>query len=333
MNLHVVALPFSDPAIPSCAYARQTRGFAEMTGAKIYSNEEREAFFDNKPGHLPAFDANTPGWRHGNARAIMELREHAQPGDILCLSGGHAQKPIADALPHLTAVEYGVGYSGVFSTRRVFSSYAWQHTIYGALYGADAHPLGAEDTVIPNYFAAKDFPLGPGGDYLLYMGRLSHTKGIDTVLQLAERHRVVVAGAGEWEPWVRDSKAEFVGHVGPAERVALLGGARAVLMPTRYCEPFGNVMAESLLVGTPVLCSDWGSFPEYVRALDGARCRTLADYERSIERVSWLNRSAIRARAVARFDLGAVAPQYAAYFEKLRNPSGASLGTPMATRR
>jgi hypothetical protein len=48
----------------------------------------------------------------------------------------------------LLAVEFGIGYPGSFAKYRVFESYAWMHTTYGAQRGADIDGVWY-DAVIP----------------------------------------------------------------------------------------------------------------------------------------------------------------------------------------
>jgi hypothetical protein len=66
-----------------------------------------------------------------------------------------SQKPIADAFPANMTVEFGVGYTGVFSKYRVFESYAHMHYVYGLLKDDSGHFF---DAVIPNYFEPERFP-------------------------------------------------------------------------------------------------------------------------------------------------------------------------------
>jgi len=83
--------------------------------------------------------------------------ENKQDWDILLCPMGNYQKPIADAVK-LLSIEPGISYTGVFSSNRVFESYAWMHYFYGLL-GVDD---GAwYDAVIPNYFDPADFPYQP----------------------------------------------------------------------------------------------------------------------------------------------------------------------------
>ena len=44
----------------------------------------------------------------------------------------------------------------------------------------------------------------------------------------------------------------------------LLGGARALLMPLQWEEPFGLVMVESMACGTPVIATRHGAVPEVI---------------------------------------------------------------------
>ena len=54
------------------------------------------------------------------------------------------------------------------------------------------------------------------------------------------------------EPLLDDPLIEFVGEIGDADKPAFLGGARALLFPIDWPEPFGLVMIEAMAAGTPV---------------------------------------------------------------------------------
>ena len=76
---------------------------------------------------------------------IKEIKKRIQPKDFICIIGGLAQKPVSDAFPQNIAVEYGIGYSGVFSNYKVFESYAWKHAIYAQHRNAAAQGLRPPD--------------------------------------------------------------------------------------------------------------------------------------------------------------------------------------------
>ena len=277
-----------------------------------------EVFIYEYPGEPLSFDAD---WSEPNAEMAHQINENAQEGDYLGIIGGTQQAAIAAAVP-LVAVEYGVGYGGVFADFKVFESYAWMHSVY-AQHSGDAHSVDGRffDAVIPNYFEVEDFPMGEGGDYLLYMGRMIERKGVQVASETAERLGIplILAGEGEDIP----DYGEHIGAVGPDERGELMAGARALIAPTLYIEPFGGVAVEAQLCGTPAITTDWGAFPETVQqGVTGFRCHTLAEFCEAVEKADDLDRDTIREHAIANYSLDAVGPQYERYFERLNTLRG-----------
>ena len=68
----------------------------------------------------------------------------------------------------------------------------------------------------------------------------------------------------EIEPLLDDPLVEFIGEIGEAQKNEFLGGARALLFPIDWPEPFGLVMIEALACGTPVVAFRGGSVPEVI---------------------------------------------------------------------
>lgn len=58
-------------------------------------------------------------------------------------------------------------------------------------------------------------------------------------------------------------RIHFTGHVGPADRDALVAGADAMVFPSEY-EGFGAPVAEAMALGVPVVASDRASLPGVV---------------------------------------------------------------------
>lgn len=48
-----------------------------------------------------------------------------------------------------------------------------------------------------------------------------------------------------------------MGSVGVKERAELMAYADAVMVPTTYLEPFGGVVIEAMLSGTPAITTDF----------------------------------------------------------------------------
>lgn len=342
MRMHVVALPHTHTtqAYSACAYTQKVIGFCRMmqglghavflyAGAEneapcdehvvCLSEDERRTSLAGQPYLNASFDAALPHWQAFNGRAIAGIRARAEPRDFVCVIGGVAHKPIADALPELMTVEFGIGYGGSFSRWRIWESYAWMHTCYGAARPGDPHGIDGQwfDAVIPGYLDVEAFPFRTvKDDYYLFCGRMIARKGAHIAADLCRRAgvRLVLAGEGPEVP----SYGEHVGLVGPEERNRLMAGAKALIMPTTYIEPFGNVAIEAMACGTPVICTDWGAFTEtVVDGVTGFRCRTLAEFRAALDDVTRLDPIAIRAHVARHYDLSVVAKLYERHFRRL----------------
>jgi glycosyltransferase involved in cell wall biosynthesis len=135
--------------------------------------------------------------------------------------------------------------------------------------GADASrvrllPHGVESPAIPP--APADLP----PRFVLYSGRLSDEKGVRLLPALARAIAPVpllVAGGGPLEAWLRAQGAptlRLLGHLGSAELSAVRSRAAVVLVPSRFPETFGYVVAEAQLEGRVVVASTIGALTELV---------------------------------------------------------------------
>lgn len=342
MRFHVVALPHTqvNTRYANCAYTEKVRRFCIMMtnlGHEVflYAGEEtdtkvtenivcvseniRKKWVDtvNHYTQFP-FDPNNGLWANFNAVAIDCIKKRIQKTDFICLIGGTAQQPIANAFPDHLVVEFGVGYGGVFSNYKVFESYAWMHSIYAAYKNPTTVDGNFYDTVIPGYLEKEMFPEGSGnGDYYFFIGRLIERKGFRIAQEVCERlgKRLIIAGPGNDKG---TGYGEFVGPVGPEQRAELMGNAIALFAPTTYIEPFGNIVIEAQACGTPTITTDWGAFTETnIHGVTGYRCRTLQDFMDAAEKVKDLDRSYIRQQALAKYSLETIQLKYEKYFEQL----------------
>lgn len=281
---------------------------------EVVDVDDRRSWFGDETWATTVFNEFDPAhqsWATMNARTVEAIGERLGPGDIIGLTMGSAQRAIAEVFPGHVVAEVGVGYEGVLpGTHRCYESEAWRHWLWGKHGVADGRWF---DSVIPNAYDPADYIFSADkGDYLLFMGRLTARKGLEVVGELAEHHRVLTAGQGE-----PISGAEHLGVVSGAEKAALLAGAKAVLVPTFYIEPFGGVAVEAMLSGTPVLTSPFGAFSETVAdGVSGFRCSTLGEFLDAAGRVDELDPKTIRQWA-ERFTLDAVAPQYDRWLRRL----------------
>src|SRR3954447_2165474 len=169
--------------------------------------------------------------------------------------------------------------------------------------------------VIHHGLDVDTFPLGDGdGGYALFMGRMSPDKGVDVAVRVARQAGVPLRIAAKMHepaevaffgqqiaPMLGDG-VEYVGEIGGRDKLALLAGARCLINPITWPEPFGMVMIEALAVGTPVVATPKGSAPQSatdeVTGFIGAYEDELAA---AVARASDLDRSACRKDAAARF--------------------------------
>lgn len=341
MRFHLVALPHTNVSTEhtACAFNQKVLKFAAMMTSLghdvfLYSSEKSEAIvtehipciteeeriacLDGKHYTQASFDYSLPHWRKFNGKVIEGIAKRRLPQDFICVIGGLAHKEIADAFPDMQTVEFGIGYGGVFAQYKVFESYAWMHTVYGALTGGNPNAAQASwyDAVIPSYFDVNDFPFSAEKeDYYLYIGRLAGDKGWSIAQEVCEKlgKRLIVAGPGDFEGY-----GEYVGVVDAKRRGELMSKAQAVFVPSIYVEPFGSVHCEAMLCGTPVITTDWGVFTETVQnGKQGYRCRNFQEFLDATAKVKGLYPQQIRNYAVGKWSLKVVAKQYEAYFENL----------------
>lgn len=116
---------------------------------------------------------------------------------------------------------------------------------------------------------ARERAGGPGTELLvLFAGRLVREKGIETLLDawrradLGPRARLALAGSGPLEQPIEAAgpSVRLLGQVSAADLPALYAAADIFVLPSvqtaSFLEPWGLVVNESMLQGTPIIASD-----------------------------------------------------------------------------
>jgi glycosyltransferase involved in cell wall biosynthesis len=340
LTFHVVALPHTQVTQDffSCAYTAKVHGFVRMmrslghdvflyAGEKTTSDptelitclseEDRLTAVGTNHYTSASFDINLPHWKTFNANAIQEIGKRIEKKDFICLIGGLAQKPIADAFPQHLSVEWGIGYSGTFSKYRVFESNTWRSAVYAQHRNAADIDINFFDTVINGYYDVENFPMQlEKKDYFVYLGRMTQRKGVDIASQVCEKigAKLIMAGSGSYIP----KYGEYIGEVNAQERKELLGGAIAAFSPTLYHEPFCNSHIEAMACGTPVITTDLGIFTESVEnGFNGFRCNTFAEFIKAAEDVTSLDPRDIATDAYINYSMDVIRYKYDKYFNRL----------------
>ena len=202
------------------------------------------------------------------------------------------------------------------------------------LHGRTRYVLNGVDPSVCIYSETKE-------DYLMFMSSMDWEmkKGLDIALSLAARFhfKLVVAGTGNnykrilrVESLCRQIGARYVGDVRGEKKAELLAGAKAFLFPTRIDEAFGLGMAEALMSGTPVICSDKGACPELITPDVGFVCRNDAEYAAALRNVSRISPQTCREKAMREFHYQRMAADYISEYEKEIENTRASSNGPAA---
>ena len=177
----------------------------------------------------------------------------------------------------------------------------------------------------------EEYPYSPaGGPYLAFLGRISPEKRPDLAIAIARRAGLPLKIAAKVDAVDRDyfereiaplldhPLIEFIGEIGQDETPSFLGGARALLFPIDWPEPFGLAMIEAMACGTPVIARACGSVPEViVPGRTGLIGDTLDELVAAVERVDTISRAACRRYAEEWFTVERMALAYEAVYRRL----------------
>ena len=181
-------------------------------------------------------------------------------------------------------------------------------------------------------------------DYALFLGRFTEDKGAHTAIYVAQQTGVPLRMAGKVdpgadalyfeehiEPHVDGENIIYEGEADNDYKRELLSGARFLLFPIQWEEPFGLVMTEALACGTPVVASAMGSAPEIV--VDGEVGVLAAPYrwDEMVSaildgRLDGIDPYRCRQLVEERFSVEAMLDGYEAAFEKILAIEGAGGG-------
>jgi len=257
-------------------------------------------------------------------RADKEISRRKRPGDMILCFYGIAHKELALRHQDLFIVEPSIGYwpDTVFAPYRAFTSYSQMHYYYG-LHQRLLTPSWF-DTVIANAFTPSEFEFNDKkDDYFVFLGRVNTDKGVDLCIQVTEHlgKKLIVAGPGNLQSLGYATTPSHVTHIGPVnmeERKQLLSKAACLMAPTHYLEPFGNIVVEAAMSGTPVLTPDWGGFVDsVVHGVTGFRCGDFKTFVESAAVVDQLDPANCRTWAMDNFSDDVIHAKFENWFKKI----------------
>jgi len=259
-------------------------------------------------------------------RAGPELQRRVHDHDLVLSFYGNVHRSITDLVRHRAAiVEPAIGYevTGVYADFRGFTSQAWMHYYYGTR-GMLMEPSWY-DEVIPNAITPGESRFDTDkSDYFMYIGRMVSTKGIALAIQVTQHlgQRLLIGSPGRLSHIGYDAVPPHVvelGYLGWRERARLLSRARGLFAPTHYIEPFGNVVAEAAMCGTPVITSDWGGFVDTViPGVTGFRCRDFQGFVTAASSVAEIDPHICRDWALQEYSDDSVHHKFDRWFCKIQ---------------
>ena len=167
--------------------------------------------------------------------------------------------------------------------------------------------------------------------YLAFLGRLAPEKQPELAIEIARRVGLPLKIAAKVDavdqeyfdqvvaPLLDDPLVEFLGEIGDDQKSAFLGGAKALLFPIDWPEPFGLVMIEAMACGTPVVARPCGSVPEVIEhGRTGFLASTLVELTEAAKRLDEIDRAECRRHVEARFSVARMIDGYEAVYRGLQ---------------
>jgi glycosyltransferase involved in cell wall biosynthesis len=167
-------------------------------------------------------------------------------------------------------------------------------------------------------------------DYLAFLGRICPEKSPDRAIRIARAAGMKLKIAAKIDrvdreyfetivhPLLDGAQIELIGEISDAEKPAFLSGARALLLPIDWPEPFGLVMIEAMACGTPTIAFPAGSVPEVIEhGLTGYIVQDETAAVAALSRLDRLDPGAIRRRFEQRFTVRRMAEDYLALYRRI----------------
>lgn len=278
-------------------------------------------------------DANVPirRWQTYDIRLLLELEKRQDEFDIVHNHMGHQALPFLKRLRcanvttnHNNVKDYC---ADVYLAHKDLPYVAISKSYKSLNYATELNYVD----IIYNGIDVERFPynLQVKRSGLLFIGRVCKDKGTADAIKIARRLGIELTIAGKVDDADSDYFAEevkphlngsvkYIGEVNFMEKAALYNKALAVIYPVAFNEPFGLVMAESLLLGTPVVAFDRGAVQELiVDGETGVVGKTVDELVDRFGEVEKMSRAVCRERAIKLFSKERMLDEYESLYQQI----------------
>ena len=185
--------------------------------------------------------------------------------------------------------------------------------------------------VVYNAIDVQSYPFSSDkDDYLLCLARVSPEKGTHVAIEVARRLGMPLVIAGKVdrvdrkyfrtavEPEIDGRQIRFVGEVDNQEKRQLYAGARCLLVPICWEEPFGLVMPEAMACGTPVVAFARGAAPEIIEEGEtGFLVEDIDGMVEAVRHVGEIDPRRCRRHVEERFDIPVMVDGYLQTYKRI----------------
>jgi glycosyltransferase involved in cell wall biosynthesis len=142
-------------------------------------------------------------------------------------------------------------------------------------------------------------------DYFGWIGRISPQKGLENAIKIAKKANLKLLIAGPIQPMYLDyfkkkikpnlsSKIKYLGELSQGQLSSFYGGAKAILYPIEWQEPFGLIVIEAMACGTPVIAFDKGAMREIINRKTGFVVKNISEAIGAIKEIQKIKRKDCR---------------------------------------
>jgi glycosyltransferase involved in cell wall biosynthesis len=167
-------------------------------------------------------------------------------------------------------------------------------------------------------------------DYLLFIGNISKDKGADIAVKAAIRlqRKLLLVGKidpanqlyfdKEIKPFIDNDQIILEPLADHLRKQSLYGNAACLLFPIDWDEPFGLVMLEAMVCGTPVVAFNRGSIPEIiVNGVNGYAVNSFEELLKAIVDAENIDPHDCRKHVEDCFSVERMTDQYERLYEKI----------------